>query len=820
MACRPALAGGGPETTLVVVNGDSPLSVRIANDYVRLRDIPANHLVRLHHIPSLSGISIDMFRERIWGPIRSYLDSSGLAGQIDTITYSADFPYRVSFSADAPHLSGMVARYRGRVGSLTGLTYFARRVERRNTGYLGLRTNLYFRRDLSAAAVPPRGPTSTERSEYMRAERAFRRGAYPQAVDGFERFTQTFPWSGVAWFKLARSQAAAGKPDDALAALRQAVRSGWSDVLLAENDPHLRALHGRPDFRSLLRAMEARNGPFQPAHGFRSRYAWSGADDPVLPDAASGLDRYFLSTMLAYTGVRGNSMPEVKRYLASAAASDGTDPRGTVYLMVNRDVRARTREGLFSLTVRDLRALGQRARILHAGKDGQNGLVPVGKSDVIGVVAGARRFDWVRSGSRLLPGAIAESLTSYGAMFDNLSQTKLSEFLRYGAAGSSGAVAEPFSFAEKFPDPLLHVFYAQGCSLAEAFYQSIESPYQLLVVGDPLARPFAHFAKVSLRHPDAGRHWSGTVVIRAGLAAAAGHPIGHWGLWVDGQHLADAAVGQALHWNTRAVADGSHELRIVAVEKGPIETRSYGKFAIRVQNGVHELSLAPGPPSVRFGQPVVLSGTAAGATTVVVREGLRVLTTVAVEKGRWVARIDSRRLGIGASPVFAEASFPGGGRVRSELRTVHVQEPAPLPALADQRAGQPGLAALVSAGDGSTRSFVIRALNGDAVPNDAREPKPMKLRITGVFRVPATGFYELVAAVSGHLRIAVDGQLVGERAVAHRHSDVYLPVGLRAGWHALRIEVVSRRFRVPRVILEGDAEAHLLGGDDVRHAGG
>jgi len=73
-----------------------------------------------------------------------------------------------------------------------------------------------------------------------------------------------------------------------------------------------------------------------------------------------------------------------------------------------------------------------------------------------------------------LPGAIAESLTSYGGHFDHGGQTKLTEFLRHGAAGSSGAVQEPWSIQAKFPVPLLHAYYADGCSLAEAFYQSIQ----------------------------------------------------------------------------------------------------------------------------------------------------------------------------------------------------------------------------------------------------------------------------------------------------------------------------------------------------------
>ena len=51
--------GLGPETTLLVVNADSPLSLTVANQWMKLRPIPANHVVWLHGIPSLGKISME-----------------------------------------------------------------------------------------------------------------------------------------------------------------------------------------------------------------------------------------------------------------------------------------------------------------------------------------------------------------------------------------------------------------------------------------------------------------------------------------------------------------------------------------------------------------------------------------------------------------------------------------------------------------------------------------------------------------------------------------------------------------------------------------
>ena len=126
----------------------------------------------------------------------------------------------------------------------------------------------------------------------------------------------------------------------------------------------------------------------------------------------------------------------------------------------------------------------------------EHGILPTGRSDVQGLMAGASDFDWRSSGSTIRPGAICEHLTSTGGMLtERAGQTPLTEFLRFGAAASSGAVTKPYAIQDKFPVPALHIYYAQGCSLAEAYYQSVFGPYQLLIVGDPLCRPWANIRK-------------------------------------------------------------------------------------------------------------------------------------------------------------------------------------------------------------------------------------------------------------------------------------------------------------------------------------
>jgi hypothetical protein len=91
-----------------------------------------------------------------------------------------------------------------------------------------------------------------------------------------------------------------------------------------------------------------------------------------------------------------------------------------------------------------------------------------------------------------LPGSIADNLTSLGGAMTANAQTKATEFLRFGAAASSGAVTEPYTIPNKFPHPRIHVHYVDGLTAAEAFYSSVLCPYQLLIVGDPLCQPYCN----------------------------------------------------------------------------------------------------------------------------------------------------------------------------------------------------------------------------------------------------------------------------------------------------------------------------------------
>jgi hypothetical protein len=211
-----------------------------------------------------------------------------------------------------------------------------------------------------------------------------------------------------------------------------------------------------------------------------------GAEAKVPPEAAwlqFGLrDRMPLpSMMLGYTGEKGNAVQTVLESLGRGVTSDFRGRRSGFYFVQSEDVRSTCREWQFYPAVNELKTRGITAEVTTN--------FPAGKSNVMGLLMGAETVHPSEIKS-FAPGAMAEHLTSWSAEFQK-PQSKCTDWIKAGATASAGIVVEPLSNPNKFPSARFFVHYTSGCTMLESFYQSIACPLQTLLVGDPLAKPFA-----------------------------------------------------------------------------------------------------------------------------------------------------------------------------------------------------------------------------------------------------------------------------------------------------------------------------------------
>jgi hypothetical protein len=331
----------------------------------------------------------------------------------------------------------------------------------------------------------------------------------------------------------------------------------------------------------------AKNG-VTTSRAFSAGQKW-GAEGQTVAD--NGM-KYLICTALGVTHGHGNSVAEILASLRRARAADGAKPRGTIYYMKNGDVRSTTRDAEFTAAVRELQALGVKAVV-------QPGVAPRA-TDVAGLTTGAANVSL--AGASLLPGAIVDNLTSAGGQMlirvETNPQTRISEFIRQGATGASGAVVEPFATAAKFPAPAIHVHYARGCTLGEAFYQSIASPAQILIIGDPLCQPWAVAPEVKVTGVADNALVSDDVVLTPEAKYPDARRASRFELFVDGV-LRDSIPGRgAFTIRAAGMPDGWHELRVVAIDNTPVAVQGVWQAGIQIKRGTDTIGLAV--PAKRF----------------------------------------------------------------------------------------------------------------------------------------------------------------------------------------------------------------------------
>jgi uncharacterized protein (TIGR03790 family) len=184
-----------------------------------------------------------------------------------------------------------------------------------------------------------------------------------------------------------------------------------------------------------------------------------------------------------------STLAAAKTLIDRGVNADGSFPSGDGYLLRTQDVSRSVRyqeymhlpalwSGNIELNYID-NSLGKRSDSIS------------NKSNVLFYFTGLASVPNIASNT-YLPGAIADSLTSFGGYLPTGNgQMPVTKWLEAGATASYGMVAEPCNFLQKFSyAPVLIDQYYRGATLIEAYWKSVLWPGQGLFVGEPLARPY------------------------------------------------------------------------------------------------------------------------------------------------------------------------------------------------------------------------------------------------------------------------------------------------------------------------------------------
>ena len=370
---------------------------------------------------------------------------------------------------------------------------------------------------------------------------------------------------------------------------------------------------------------------------------------------------YFLGAYLGYTGERGNTIDEIITMIDRGVAVDATHPAGTFYYMETTDVlRSGPRDGYYPTAVEVITELGGNAEHLFA-------VLPTGRHDCLGIMTGWASPDIDGTDMTILPGAICDHLTSYAGRFDTSSQVKMSRWIANGAGGTWGAVEEPCNYAGKFPHARAHIYYYQGLSLGESIFRSVGFvPFQGLLYGDPLTRPFAYLPDVQL--PDAPTETvSGTIVLTP--TATTTHPTAQievLELLIDGVLYGSIAPGEQFTVDTGELADGWHDLRVLAYDD--LDQRFTGRWVgtMTTDNRGRSATLDVTPSSGNWTTAFDADLNAIGDDLVEIRLLHNGRVVAAAESVPAQLSVYGLTLGAGPARVQAQALFTDDEQVLSE----------------------------------------------------------------------------------------------------------------------------------------------------------
>lgn len=551
--------------------------------------------------------------------------------------------------------------------------------------------------------------------------------------------------------------------------------------------------------------------PVPESRAFHLLTTWNQAGQPVTGQG----QRHLMAAMLAVTSGRGTSVSEAIDYLGRSVQADATQPQQTVYFSRTNDPRSVVRQPEFLPAIKTLEQLGVKGAIIETP-------LPEGRDDVLGLITGVANFDWAKSRSKILPGAFCDNLTSTGGfLHDSGNQTPITDFLRAGAAGASGTVIEPLAIPAKFPSCFMPVHYARGCSLAEAFYQSVHGPFQLLLIADPLCQPWARPGTVEVTGVEDGATVSGKLTFKVKATTAGGGPARHVEVFVDGRRGAKSPAEEEIIIDTANFVDGYHELNVVAIDNTPIEIQGRKLIPIKTDNHGQKVSISMFSDGQKFKYGQRLKFTVAADGEGVARRALFQLNRAVGKQDGTTGdfELDSRILGMGPIRLQA-ASLDAMNKplAVSDPIEFSIEPPDALPpvTLPKGKKAKPGLEITLASGrkvaveDTSAFDWLTRA--------GVREGE--KYTLSGYFEAPVADTYQLLFSYLGQLTIKIDGKPLYQGTTPEKTPVPwgYLPFSLQPGLHKVEFVGKCEKYRTLYVRIGGPG-AWTIGSRQFVHTG-
>ena len=180
------------------------------------------------------------------------------------------------------------------------------------------------------------------------------------------------------------------------------------------------------------------------------------------------------------------------------------------------------------------------------------------------------------------------------------------------------------------------------------------APYQLLIVGDPLCRPWANIPRVSVAGVEAGAVVRGSPTLKPSATVGGGAPVDRFELFADGFRWGTCKPGEDLPLDTTKLADGYHELRVVAIGSTPIESQGRTIVPVQVNNHDRKITASLGTQSPLYAdQPITVVARSPGSKAILIFHGIRPVGQIVGDAGQAEIPANARR----------RTRPPGRGRV-------------------------------------------------------------------------------------------------------------------------------------------------------------